>query len=128
MDRRTFLTALAVAAPALAFDPERALWVPGQRTYVDLARSARDPEIHLSGIGGHFDAAGAETLDHYSVRVSAGRSYITYRARSADASALEAAFLRDAHRDIAFVAGRQWPDRTMLTKGNGKWTVEPSYA
>lgn len=33
MDRRTFFRLGAGAAIALALDPERALWVPGQKTY-----------------------------------------------------------------------------------------------
>ena len=32
MDRRSFLTALATGAAALAFDPERLLWTPGAKT------------------------------------------------------------------------------------------------
>lgn len=31
MDRRSFLSTLAGAAAALAFDPERLLWVPGAK-------------------------------------------------------------------------------------------------
>ncbi len=31
MNRRAFLTALVAAPAALAFDPERALWMPGKK-------------------------------------------------------------------------------------------------
>lgn len=36
LTRRGFLGLLASAVPAMALDPERALWVPGQKTIVDL--------------------------------------------------------------------------------------------
>lgn len=36
MTRRTLLGGLAAFAAGLTLDPERALWVPGQRTYLDL--------------------------------------------------------------------------------------------
>ncbi len=36
MNRRGFLGLLASALPAMVLDPERALWVPGQKTIVDL--------------------------------------------------------------------------------------------
>jgi len=32
-DRRSFITALAAAVPGLILDPERLLWVPGQKTF-----------------------------------------------------------------------------------------------
>lgn len=32
MERRTFLRTLALAAAGVTFDPERLLWVPGQKT------------------------------------------------------------------------------------------------
>ena len=32
MNRRAFLTALALGSAGFAFDPERLLWVPGART------------------------------------------------------------------------------------------------
>ena len=33
MNRRGFLASLLAAAPAMVLDPERLLWVPGQRTF-----------------------------------------------------------------------------------------------
>ena len=36
MNRRTMLKASAAAIGALAFDPERLLYVPGAKTYLDL--------------------------------------------------------------------------------------------
>ena len=35
MDRRSFIGSLAALAAGMALDPERALWVPGRRTYFD---------------------------------------------------------------------------------------------
>jgi hypothetical protein len=46
VNRRSFLQALGVgaagAALAMVHDPEKALWVPGQRTYFDVR-----PGLHL---------------------------------------------------------------------------------
>jgi hypothetical protein len=36
MNRRAFFAALAAAAATAAYDPERALWVPGRKTYFPL--------------------------------------------------------------------------------------------
>lgn len=35
MNRRAFLSAVAASIPAMALDPERLLWIPGQRSYFD---------------------------------------------------------------------------------------------
>lgn len=43
MHRRTFLTSLAALTAGMALDPERALWVPGRRTYFDLGATAPEP-------------------------------------------------------------------------------------
>jgi hypothetical protein len=42
MNRRHFLRATAAAVGALTLDPERLLWVPGQRTYFDIVRPFSD--------------------------------------------------------------------------------------
>lgn len=39
MNRRRFLSLLGLAAPAMALDPERALWVPGEKSIFDLGAS-----------------------------------------------------------------------------------------
>lgn len=36
MNRRAFLGSLASLAAGMALDPERALWVPGRKTYFDI--------------------------------------------------------------------------------------------
>lgn len=45
MNRRRFLSLLGLAAPAMALDPERALWVPGEKTIFDLGAPARGIEL-----------------------------------------------------------------------------------
>lgn len=45
MNRRTFLSALAASVAGAAFDPERLLWVPGQKTIVDLAGPRFEPLV-----------------------------------------------------------------------------------
>jgi hypothetical protein len=38
MNRRAFLGLSSAALAAYTLDPERALWVPGQRSYFDIVR------------------------------------------------------------------------------------------
>lgn len=40
MNRRGFLAAVAASIPAMVLDPERLLWVPGKRSYFDIAQPA----------------------------------------------------------------------------------------
>lgn len=42
MNRRAFLGSLSALSAGMLLDPERALWVPGRRTYFDLVA----PKIH----------------------------------------------------------------------------------
>lgn len=39
MNRRGFLGSLAALTAGMALDPERALWVPGRKTYFDLSHT-----------------------------------------------------------------------------------------
>ena len=45
MNRRRFLSLLGLAAPVMALDPERALWVPGEKTIFDLGARPRGIEL-----------------------------------------------------------------------------------
>lgn len=44
MNRRTFLGSLALLTAGMALDPERALWVPGRKTILDLHTATRLPD------------------------------------------------------------------------------------
>ena len=47
MNRRSFLSALATAASAMALDPERLLWVPGKKTiFIPLPPSPFFPKYY----------------------------------------------------------------------------------
>ena len=39
MNRRHFLSSLSALSVGMLLDPERALWVPGRRTYFDIVRA-----------------------------------------------------------------------------------------
>jgi hypothetical protein len=39
MNRRSFLGLSSAALAAFTLDPERAIWVPGQRSYFDIVRT-----------------------------------------------------------------------------------------
>ena len=43
INRRSFLAALAAGVAALALDPEKAPWVPGQKTIFLPAQTIYDP-------------------------------------------------------------------------------------
>jgi hypothetical protein len=53
MHRRRFLSLLGMAAPAMALDPERLLWVPGRVAIFDLgvmpARGGAPPKTRKGG-------------------------------------------------------------------------------
>lgn len=53
MNRRHFLGSLAALSAGMALDPERALWVPGRRTYFDIVA----PKIN------HYSEIMIETMD-----------------------------------------------------------------
>ena len=60
MNRRHFLGSLSALSAGMLLDPERALWVPGRKTYFDIVRPVPAGRIrvsysYLSGQGsGHF--------------------------------------------------------------------------
>lgn len=47
MNRRRFLQAISAAVGAFALDPERALWVPGQRTHFDMGSAPSQELTHI---------------------------------------------------------------------------------
>jgi hypothetical protein len=49
MNRRAFLGLSSAALAAFTLDPERALWVPGQRSYFDIVRPNALGYVDLSG-------------------------------------------------------------------------------
>lgn len=50
MNRRAFLGSLAALTAGMALDPERALWVPGRKTYFDIQRPDLR-KLHVVGLG-----------------------------------------------------------------------------
>jgi hypothetical protein len=48
MNRRSFLGLSSAALAAFTLDPERALWVPGQRSYFDIVRPGQWREMAVT--------------------------------------------------------------------------------
>jgi len=74
LTRRRFLAATTAAVAGAVFDPERALWIPGQRSYFDIVRPqhAEWPRLRrlrqgdvitLSGYEGTFVVTSVVTSD-----------------------------------------------------------------
>lgn len=52
MHRRAFLGTLSAGLAGMVLDPERALWVPGRRTYHDMGAFVRPPTAWLWRVRG----------------------------------------------------------------------------
>jgi hypothetical protein len=69
LSRRAFFArATAAAVGALTLDPERLLWVPGQKMFFDLGVNLQD---HTAWIQGLIDANGTVVLPAGTFRITA---------------------------------------------------------
>lgn len=69
MHRRGFLGLLAAAAAGAVLDPERLLWIPGQRSYFDIRQPAGELPVIYFGDVDCDTIAQNETIDAYILGV-----------------------------------------------------------
>lgn len=118
MNRRTFLGSLSALSAGMLLDPERALWVPGRRTYFDIVT----PKIH------RYSEVMIETLDGAVATMRLSHDFSIELGQQIDCSlshGLVGAFPRLLHGTVIGIRDALRPDAGMKLLHQPKSLLQP---